>query len=253
LHEERGLLNGEAAPPALDDSPHWWLRSKAAFVSLLIGRYAPKNGWLVEIGSGPRGVVAMLGWAPDRTLTLKDNVELARETSRRDAAIPVACDAARLPIGGSTASVVCLLDVVEHLPDPVPTIREAARMLAPEGKLVVSVSTHPHPWSSADEVVGHARRYTRNALRKDLERGGCEVLWISHVFCWLALPTWLRRHARPAQRQHDVGTPFIDALSMLLTRIEWFIVSHRTLPFGTSVLCIAACADRAGSAAAKSI
>lgn len=248
-HDESGLVDGEAAAPlAFDDSPHWWLRSKAVFVSLLIRHYAPKDGWFVEIGSSPTGVAAMLGWAPDRTLALKNNVELARETSRRDAVIPLACDAARLPIAGSTASVVCLLDVVAHLPDPIPTIREAVRMLTPEGKLVVSVSAHPHP----DGVVGHARRYTRKALRKDLERGGCEVLWISHVFSWLALPMWLRRRARPTKEPHDVGTPFIDALSVLLTRIEWFIVSHRTLPIGTSVLCIAACADRAGSAAVES-
>lgn len=254
-HDESGLVNAEAAASlAFGDTPHWWLRSKAAFVSLLIRHYAPKDGWLVEIGSSPRGVAAMLGWAPDRTLALKDNVELARETSRRDAVIPVACDAARLPIAGSTASVVCLLDVVEHLPDPIPTIREAARMLTPAGKLVVSVSAHPRVRSSADDVVGHARRYTRKALREDLERGGCEVLWISHAFSWLALPMWLRRRARPAQQQqHHVGTPLIDAVSMLLTRIEWFIVSRRTLPFGTSMLCIAACADRAGSAVAKSI
>jgi dolichyl-phosphate beta-glucosyltransferase len=252
-HVGSGVFNDEvAALPASSDSPHWWLRSKATLVSLLMRRYTPKDGWLVEIGSGPRGVAAMLGWAPDRALALEGSVELAREKCSRDAVIPVACDAACLPIGESTASVVCLLDVVENLCDPIPAIREAARMLTPEGKLVVSVSAHPRLWSSAAEVVGDARRYTSKALREDLERGGCEVLWISHVFSWLALPMWLRRRARPAKEPHGVGTPFIDALSMLLTRIEWFIVSHRTLPVGTSVLCIAARADRAGFAAVKS-
>jgi dolichyl-phosphate beta-glucosyltransferase len=252
-HEGGGVLDDEIVTLlACDVSTHWWFRSKATFVSLLIRHYAPRDGWLVEIGSGPSGVAALLGWAPDRTLALEDNVELARETSRRDAVIPVACDAARLPIAESIASVVCLLDVVERLADPIPTIREAARMLTPEGKLVVSVSSHPRLSSSADEVVGHARRYTRKALREDLERGGCEVLWISHVFSWLALTMWLRYRTRPAKEPHDVGTPFIDALSMLLTRIEWFIVSHRTLPIGTSVLCIAARADAAGSAAVES-
>ncbi len=248
------VSNGEiAALRASDDSTHWWLRSKAAFVSLLMRRYAPKDGWLVEIGSGSRGVAAMLGWAPDRTLALEGNVTRARETSRRDAITPVACDAARLPIAESTANVVCLLDVVEHLRDPIPTIREAARMLTPEGKLVVNVSAHPRRRSSADEVVGHARRYTRKALREDLERGDCEVLWISHVFSWLAIPMWLRRRAMPTKEPHNVGTPFIDALSMLLTRIEWFIVSRQPIPIGTSVLCIAARADSAGYPAVKSI
>ncbi len=235
-----------------DDASHWWFRSRATFVSLLIRHYAPKDGWLVEIGSGPRGVAAMLGWAPNRTVALTDSVELARETSRRDAVIAVACHAERLPIAGSTASVVCLLDVVEHLPDPIPAIREAARMLTPEGKLVVSVTANPRLCGSAGQVVGRARGYTRNALRRDLESSGCEVLWMSHVFSWLALPIWLQRRASTAQGRHGGGPPFIDALSMLLTRIEWTIVSHRALPIGTSVLCIAACADRPGPAAVKS-
>jgi dolichyl-phosphate beta-glucosyltransferase len=251
--EASGVVNDEVGPVlASTDPPQWWLRSKATLVSLLLRHYAPKDGWLVEIGSGPRSVAAMLAWAPDRTLALEGTIELARETSRRAAVIPVTCDAARLPIAESTASVVCLLDVLEHLSDPIPTIREAARMLTPEGKLVVSVSARPHPRSSADAGVGHTRHYTRKALRKDLERGGCEVLWISHVFSWVALPMWLRRRVRPAKEPHNVGTPFIDALSMLLTRIEWFTVSHRTLPMGTSVLCIAARADNTGSAAVRS-
>jgi dolichyl-phosphate beta-glucosyltransferase len=251
-YQAEGVFNDElAAGLTSHDSTHWWLPSQATFVSLLMRRYAPKDGWLVEIGSGAAGMAAMLGWAPDRTLALKSSVELARERSRRNAVIPLVCDAVRLPIAASTASVVCLLDVVEHLPDPIPTIREAARMLAPEGKLVVSVATHPRLWSSADEIVGPARRYTRKALCEDLERAGCKVLWISHIFSWLALPMWLRRRARPAKESHGVGTPFIEGLSMLLTRMEWLIVSHRTLPIGASVLCVAARADGAGSAAVR--
>jgi SAM-dependent methyltransferase len=234
------LDDGGANRGAPDGSPRWWLRSKATLVSLLIRRYAPKEGWLLEIGSGPSGVAAMLAWPPDRAVALEGNVDLARETSRRDAVIPVACDAARLPIAESSASVVCLFDVVEHLADPVPTIREASRMLTSEGTLVVSVSPR------------RADRYTRNALRRDLERGGCEVLWISHVFSWLALPMWLQQRARPAKRPRAIGTPVVDVLSLILTRMEWFIVSRRALPIGTSVLCIAARADGAGSAAVGS-
>ena len=253
-HEEGGLFKGRAtASLATQDLPHWRLRSKAAFVSLLIRQHAPRDGWFVEIGSGPRGVAAVLGWAPDRAVALEDNVYLARETSHRNAVMSVACDAARLPIAGSTATVVCLLDVVEYLPDPIPTIREAARLLTPDGRLVVSVSTPRAVSDSADVAVGHTRRYTQTALRKELEGVGCEVLWISHTFSWLALPTWLRLRGRPAHHQHDVGASFIDALSMLLTRIEWFIVSRRALPFGTSVLCIAASPDGIKSASAESI
>ena len=34
---------------------------------------------------------------------------------------------------------MCLLDVIEHLSDPLPTIREATRILAVDGRLIVNV------------------------------------------------------------------------------------------------------------------
>ncbi len=225
------------------DTSHWWFRNKATFVSLLMRRYAPKDGWLIDVGAGPGGVTAMLGWAPDRSLALEGNPELVVAARRRHALFGVAGDAASIPLGDSTSNVVCLLDVIEHISDPVPTIREAARILTPEGRLIVNVPAHPLLWSAADEVLGHARRYTTRRLRQDLEQGGFEVLWMSHVFSWLFVPVWLRRRATPgrsAQLGLDVESSLINLVSMLLTRIEWAIVSLVPLPVGTSLLCVCA-------------
>ena len=241
-----------AALLASNDMTHWWFRSKATFVSLLMRRLAPTDGWLVDIGAGPGGVTAMIGWAPDRAMALERNIQLAQETKRRNAVQAVAGDATRLPIADETAKVVCLLDVIEHLSDPVSAIREAARILTPDGRLVVNVPAHPRLWSSADEVLGHARRYTRSSLRAELEQGGCRVVWSSHVFSWLVLPVWLRRRTRPSgepQLGLDVSSPTIERLSMLLTRLEWLVVSRVPLLFGTSVLCVAARADTVDDAA----
>ena len=235
-----------AALLASSDMTHWWFRSKATFVSLLIRRFAATDGWLVDIGAGPGGVTAMLGWAPDRSVALERNIQLVRETKRRNAVQAVVGDASQLPIADATANIVCLLDVIEHLSDPVSAIREAARILTSDGRLIINVPAHPRLWSSADEVLGHAKRYTRKSLSAELEQGGCEIVWSSHVFSWLVVPVWLRRRTRPSgepQLGLDVSSPVIDRLSMLLTRVEWLVASHIPLVFGTSVLCIAMRAD----------
>jgi SAM-dependent methyltransferase len=253
----RNLISGARSRPhaagdlASTNTQDWRVRSKATLVSLLLRHSAPTDGWLVEIGSGPSAVAAMLAWAPNRILALEANLELARATSSHAAVIPVACDATQLPLAESTASVVCLLDHAQHLLDPIPAIREAARILTPEGRMVVSVSTHPRSHGPVKESVRHTRPYTRNALREDLESVGCEVLWISHVFSWVAFPMWLGRRTKPANRPHRVGTPFLDALSMFLTRIEWFTISRVPLPVGTSVLCVAARAEIRQSSGAR--
>ena len=160
--------NENAALLASNNMTHWWFRSKATFVSLLIRRFSPTDGWLVDIGAGPGGVTAMIGWDPDHSMALERNIRLALETKRRGAVQAVAGDASRLPIVHQTANVVCLLDVIEHLSDPVPAIREAARILTRERKLIINVPAHPRLWSSADEVLGHAKRYTRRSLSKEI-------------------------------------------------------------------------------------
>jgi dolichyl-phosphate beta-glucosyltransferase len=224
------------------DATHWWFRCKATLVSEALRQSGSAGGWLVDLGAGAGGVTAMLGWAPDRTLALDGNAQLVDLVRRRHALNAVLGDTCRVPVASGSASVVCLLDVIEHLADPVPTIREAARLLADDGRLVVNVPAHPRLWSAADEALGHARRYTLRSLRRDLRRGGCEVVWASHVFSWLALPVWIRRRLRPRDAPElglDVESPLIDRLSMLLARLEWLVVSRVRLRLGTSILCVA--------------
>jgi SAM-dependent methyltransferase len=251
VDEGGGAFDSEnAALLASYDTTHWWFRSKATFVSLLIRRFAPIDGWLVDIGAGPGGVTAMLGWAPDRSMALERNTQLVQETKRRNAVQAVVGDAAQLPIADATVNVVCLLDVIEHLSDPVSAIREAARLLTSDGRLIINVPAHPRLWSSADEVLGHAKRYTRAVLREELEQSGCRIVWSSHVFSWLVVPVWLRRRTRPSSEPQlglDVSSPWIDRISMLLTRLEWLIVSHVPLGFGTSLLCVASRVESAES------
>jgi dolichyl-phosphate beta-glucosyltransferase len=239
-----------------NDTSHWWFRSKATFVSLLIRRFAPTDGWLVDIGAGPGGVTAMLGWAPERSIALERNTQLVRETKRRNAVQGVVGDAAQLPIADATANVVCLLDVIEHLTDPTSALREAARVLSADGRLIINVPAHPGLWSSADVVLGHARRYTRRSLRGELEESGCRVVWSSHVFSWLFAPVWLRRRTRPSSEPQlglDVASPWIDRFAMLLTRLEWAVVSRIPLSFGTSLLCVATRADNVDTFVAQRV
>jgi dolichyl-phosphate beta-glucosyltransferase len=234
--------DANAARLAATDADHWWFRSKATFVSLLIRRHARRSGLLVDVGAGSGGVTAMLGWPPGRALAVEGNLDLVAAARSRHALATAVADGAAIPVRDGTAAVVCLLDVIEHVEDPGPMLREAARMVAADGCVIVNVPGHPRLWSEADEILGHARRYTRRGLARDLERGGLEVVWMSHVFSWLALPVWLRRRTAASSEDSlglEVSSPVIDRLAMLLTRVESGLTRVVSLPLGTSVLCLA--------------
>jgi dolichyl-phosphate beta-glucosyltransferase len=237
-----GVFDDEnASALAAVDGAHWWFRSKAAFVQWTLRRYGAPVGRLVDLGAGSGGVTAMLGWPPDLTLVVEGNAALALEAQRRHALTVVQSDLSRIPLQDATASVVCLLDVIEHLDSPGATLLEARRVLVPNGRLIVNVPGHPRLWSAADEALGHVRRYTRESLRAELQGAGFDVVFLSHIFSWLFLPVWASRrlHRGKPQLGLDVDSAIVDRTALLLTRLERAVVNRVPLPAGTSVLCVA--------------
>lgn len=234
-----------AALLAGSDRSHWWFRSKAAFVATALRRTAVPHdewGWLVDLGGGSGGVTAMLGWPPDRTAVLEGNEHLVALAGRLHGSSAVRASVHQVPLADGAAEVVCLLDVIEHLHDPVEALREAARVLAPHGRLVVTVPAHRWLWSTADEQLGHVRRYTRAALRAELEAAGFDPAVLTHVFSWLVPPVWLKRKvvsSGGAELGLDQTSRAIDGAAMVLTLAERMLVGRLPLPFGTSVLCVA--------------
>lgn len=224
---------------AASDSEHWWFRGKAAIVSAVLRDASP--GLLVDIGAGAGGVTAMLDWPADDKLTVEGNADLVRLARERHGLEGVQADVTSVPLADRAAAVVCLLDVIEHLPEPAGALAEARRLLGPGGRIVVTVPAHPRLWSAADEALGHARRYTRASLREALESQGFEVLHVTHVYSWLFVPVWLKRRVIERDQPElglDVSSPLIDRIAAALVRAERAVALRRALPFGTSVLAV---------------
>jgi dolichyl-phosphate beta-glucosyltransferase len=234
------------------DADHWWFRSKAAFVSTAIRRSRRDGspGRLVDVGGGAGGVTARLGWDPGRVVVVEAHPDLAaRAWSRGLPALrAVATD---LPVADARAEVVTLLDVIEHLPDPVDALAEAARVAAPGGLVVVTVPAHRWLWSAADTALGHRRRYTRRDLLAALRAAGLRPVLATHVFSWLVGPVWVtRRRSRTPELGLDRTGPLVDLAALVLTGLERRLVGRLRVPFGTSLLAVAVPGATAGTSRA---
>src|SRR5262249_39082290 len=150
-------------------------RSKAALVSTALRRTSSQRaGRLVDAGGGAGGVTAMLGWDPERAVVAEASDQLVGMARTRHGLLAVRGSVTHLPFAPGSVDVLCLLDVIEHLPDARPALDEAARVVGQSGRVVINVPAHPRLWSEADVVLGHHRRYLRASLTAELDAAGLE-------------------------------------------------------------------------------
>lgn len=80
----------------------------------------------------------------------------------------------------SVQAIVCS-EVLEHVRDDENALRELSRVLAPGGRLILTVPLHDFYWGRDDRIVGHFRRYQPCGLVGRLERLGLRVVRIQPV------------------------------------------------------------------------
>ncbi len=149
----------------------------------LLGRLHPARGTLVEVGSSLGFILGLfrrdgwdvLGVEPDRNAT--------RHAERRLGirVLTSTLEEARLPDG--LADAMLMLHVIEHVPDPLGTLREVHRVLKPGGHLILET---PRYDTLAFRTLGRRERslscdghiffFTSETLRRTCERAGLELV-----------------------------------------------------------------------------
>ena len=94
----------------------------------------------------------------------------------------VCASALALPFADATFDVVAAFDVVEHCEPEALAVAELARVLAPGGRLLLSVPAYQWAWSDHDVRAGHHRRYTRPRIVAALEAAGLRVERSTYAF-----------------------------------------------------------------------
>jgi SAM-dependent methyltransferase len=161
-----------------------------------------------------------------------------------------------LPFPAGTFDLVALLDTVEHIPDELGVLYECARVLKPGGKLIVTVPAFMWLWSYNDEINAHERRYTAPELQQKLALCGLSVKRISYnnffLFPAIAGIRVLRPYNPGLKSPHLDQEPDVYQVDMepipepantVLHGVGWLeaeILARGRLPFGTSVIAVAA-------------
>jgi glycosyltransferase involved in cell wall biosynthesis/phospholipid N-methyltransferase len=120
---------------------------------------------------------------------------------------------------GKFDTVVCL-NVLEHVRDPLLSLRNMASALQPGGRLVLYVPQGQGLYSSLDEVLGHRCRYSREMLAEELRTTGFEIESFQD-FNHFAIPGWWL-NGKMLKRRHfsRVQLKVFNSLVPVIRRID---------------------------------
>jgi hypothetical protein len=176
---------------------HPWETARLRVIERLIAVHAkiPDGSTIVDIGCGDAFVTSAIaarhpsctvigidsGFTSD-TLHFDSGEEGTRVKLFRS--LPEAASTCRID---SPASLILMLDVLEHVEDPRAFLEEvtASTLFGPATCLVVTVPAYQWLWTGHDAFLRHFRRYTRRQLKECLTDNGLSVERSGYFFASL--------------------------------------------------------------------
>ncbi len=151
------------------EEKHWWFLGRRRIVRELIQRAVPasKQETVVDIGCGTGGNIA--AFAQDyRCVGMDGSAEAIGWARRRFHGIEFICGSPTLNLGPAAkrATVILLMDVLEHVPDDFLFFSKTLAAVRPGAHLLITVPADPDLWSPHDVSFGHYRRYDMRRLQR---------------------------------------------------------------------------------------
>jgi SAM-dependent methyltransferase len=191
----------------------------------------------LEVGAGRGELAAWLAGRGGRGVALEPS-PYAAAAARVALESIAAVDVVEADLGSyrpeGDFQLVTIMEILEHVEDDGAMVNQAAGMLGPEGRLVVSVPAHARMWGWRDEEKGHLRRYERDGLIKLLGDAG---LAVESLLCWGWPVINLLRFFGRGRRAERGDVREATALSAVKQDVNlgpsWLLASFVTaVPFG---------------------
>lgn len=190
---------------------HWWCVSRRDILVDLTRSLVPAGGKVLDVGCGTGYFIESLmagpgptieGWGLDAEPLA---VSMCRERGLGHVHQGSAADLSA--VADQRFDLIFMLDVLEHLDDDQQALREATRLLAPGGRIVVTVPAFRFLWSKHDDVSMHKRRYTRPELAAAFRGAGLPLAKLTYFNAYL-FPLALARRIGRRVTGTDDGVEF---------------------------------------------
>jgi 2-polyprenyl-3-methyl-5-hydroxy-6-metoxy-1,4-benzoquinol methylase len=222
---------------------HWWWCARTEFIVDTLKRIQPSQGWfdILDVGCGDGLFFERLshfgsveGVEPDAELVDPKNPYFRK--------IHI-CPFNSKFQPGKLYSLILMLDVLEHLEDPVAALQHALSLLQPDGILLLTLPAFRVLWTNHDLLNHHLDRYTKSSFKRIAQQAGLQILDMRYFYHW-TFPAKLGVRAfenviKVAPVPASVPPAFLNQSLYWLSRLEQSTISRLPVPFGSSLRVVA--------------
>ena len=226
------------------DQDHWWFLARRRILKRLIERLVrpPKRAKVLEVGCGTGHNLGMLKSFGSLEASELDRCARALANKR----LPGRVKNARLPdlsmFKRNGYDLIALLDVLEHVPDDLASLRAIHMRLKPGGALLLTVPANPWMWSAHDAAHHHFRRYTKKQLEELFLRSGLEIQLLSHfntlLFPLVAAARVVGKITGKQSADDKLPSGSVNSILNAVFGLEARLIGRLPMPFGVSLVAV---------------
>ncbi len=219
---------------------HWWWRAREKLILKSLRAHQPPGGWktILDVGCGD-GLFfdQLLPWGDVEGV--EPTAALLSENGPHRSRIHL-CPFDENFEPHKEFQLILMLDVLEHLSDPPAALRRALALLAPGGRLLITVPAFQALWTNHDVVNGHVTRYTRRTFRELARQAGLSIHAEHYFFQWLfplkLAARIMERASGTPPRPASVPPAWLNKPPYWLSRLEQYTWGALPCPFGSSLM-----------------
>ncbi|MFT7678369.1 MAG: SAM-dependent methyltransferase [Planctomycetota bacterium] len=222
---------------------HWWWVSRRAAIRAELTRLSAADGSLRLLEVGCAGAANFPTLAPFGEVSGLEPEEqlLPKSETLRAQVTHAPLDQDYTP--PHTFDRVLLLDVLEHVSEREAFLDHALRLLAPEGRMLLTVPAHSWLWTRHDRINQHQLRYSRTRLASELQAAGMRIERSTFLYQGLVLPKLATRLIESLLPERS-GLPKVPPATINRALAAYFdlersLLGPLRLPLGSSLLVVA--------------
>jgi SAM-dependent methyltransferase len=243
---------GNDACFAVEDSSFWFGHRNACIREVL--RQFPPSGTVFDIGGGNGCVAKVLQESGLDVVLVEPGASGAQNAVQRGIRQVICATLRDAGFIAATLPAAGLFDVVEHIEDDLGFLRNVHDLIAPGGRVYLTVPAHRWLWSHEDSMAGHFRRHSERSVRRLLENSNFVVEYLTAFFRFLPAATFAFRvlpfrlglpqshelqDASALRRDHELQGTTASLLKWMMKKEVAAIRAGRRYRFGGSWLAVA--------------